>query len=475
MAELLRRWAAALGGAALLVGAAGCTEPEPEPALRGVVLIVLDTLRADRLGCYGYGRPTSPHLDRLAGRGVRFEQAVATAPWTLPSVASLLAGSYAERVYDGELRQSLVEELRAAGVRTAAFTEGAFVSESYGLGLGFDEWHEEVGAVQLRAAGAGAAAEASPEGGEGGGIERTFSRAERWLARRGTERFFLFLHSYEPHAPYTHRELAAGLDPGRLEGPFTVHHVAALAEGRLELSDGEIEYVRALYDGDVAASDRRLGRFLDELERLGLADEVAVIVTSDHGEQLDLAYPRNVFDHGHSLRDDLMRVPLLLFDPTRPAAAAVVSQQVRTLDVLPTVAELLGVALDPAAYDGRSLLPLLEGGEREGRPVILGQVKAGPLRVGLRAQGYKLIQRVGPEAGEAPALVPPPPEQQLYDLSADPGERHNLAAERPQVARLLLEMLSERHPGQGRSVSPELSHRADPALIERLESLGYLR
>jgi len=133
---------------ALALCAVGCGEAREGP--QGVILVLLDTVRADHLGCYGYERPTSPRLDRLASEGARFDQAIAAAPWTLPSVASLLSGEHPERAYTPQgLRSSVVETLRGAGVRTAAFTEGGYVSGHFGFGRGFEFWEEEQGAVQL--------------------------------------------------------------------------------------------------------------------------------------------------------------------------------------------------------------------------------------------------------------------------------------------------------------------------------------
>lgn len=434
-------------------------------APRGVILVLLDTVRADRLGCYGYARPTSPHLDALAAEGARFEQVVSAAPWTLPSVAGMLAGQYPERVYTSRLEASLVEALQGAGIATAAFTEGGFVSKHFGLDRGFDHWTEEEGPVQVFLEPG-----QRPDPHSAGGIERTFANAERWLEQHGDGPFFLLVHTYEPHTPYTHHDFTEGLDPGRVGPAFTLAQQTALAANRMTLTDAEREYVKALYDGDIASADRFVGRLLAKLDALGLADEVAVVVTSDHGEELGEHDLANSFDHGHSLFDNQVMVPLIVRDPTKSFAGRVVEAQVRTIDVLPTVVELLGVPLE-GELDGRSLLPMLTGPESEERLAIVGHTKTGFRRVGLRALGHKYIRLSNPVEGSDAAQAM----RQLYDLAADPHEQNDLAVERPQLADAFEQLLLERRPGGDRIISPEPATGADPALIERLKSLGYLQ
>jgi arylsulfatase A-like enzyme len=436
--------------------------------LQGVVLIMLDTVRADRLGCYGYEkRPTSPHLDVLSGEGVRFSQTVTTSPWTLPSVAAMLAGQYSERVFADTLASSVVESLQQAGIETAAITEGGFVSKAFAFDRGFDEWTEEEGEVQLLKRGQ----RRDPD--KQGGIDRTFAAAERWLSRRHPGRFFLFVHTYEPHTPYTNHDFTEGLDSGRVGPVFSLGHVRQVTRQEVVLTEAETEYIDALYDGDIASADRHLGRLLAKLDERGLADRVAVIVTSDHGEELGQHYPHKTGDHGHALLDTMMLVPLIIRDPGGRYSTRVIDDQVRIIDVLPTVADLLDVPVEPS-LDGRSLLPLMNGNESGERLALIGQAKAGPARVGLRSMGHKYIKSLL-VAGQRRPLFPMPPPQQLYDLAVDPQELDNLADRRPEMARTLDELLQQRHPGQNVLISPDVANDVDPELIERLKSLGYLQ
>ncbi len=435
--------------AVLLAGLLALACRAEPPPIRGVVLVVLDTLRADRLGCYGYARrPTSPRLDELARESVVFENAISHAPWTIASVASILSGFPDTRAFDGELRRSLVEELTAAGVRTAAFTEGGYFTASFGFDRGFAEFHEEHYLF-------------------GGTIERTVDAALAWLAELEEEPFFLVVHSYEAHMPYRRATFTAGLEPARFGEQFTEEAHEAVSSGALVLTPAELEWLEALYDGGVQACDREVGRLLDGMVGLGLRRETVVVVTSDHGEELaEGRFPRCAGDHGHALNEELVHVPLIVADPRRSPRR--VAAQVRSMDVLPTVLDLLGVSA-PRDVEGRSLAPFLEG-RTEARERIArgGSTEQGPDREFVRLAGLKLVRRLeAPEPGSPFEHVP---ELELFDLAADPHERHDLARDRPDVVRELLEVLESS--GPGRTIDPD-GLTVPPELAEQLRALGY--
>lgn len=426
------------------------------------MLIVLDTLRADRLSAYGNPRRTSPHLDALARKGVLFERAVSHASHTLPAFVGLLSGRYpSAEVMDGRLRSSLVERLRDAGFRTGAFTEGAFVSSYYGLDLGFEEFREEEGAVQLTVGGARV-------GRGDGGIEETFRRAEEWLRDNASSRFFLMIHTYEVHTPYRRLEYAAGLDRGRLPEKLESADVFDAARAWRTPTDTELAYIRALYDGGVAAADRHVGAFLGVLEELGLSERVLVVVTSDHGEDLGDRAPPRPGTHGHSLYDELLLVPLVIYDPLFEAAGPRVAAQVRLVDVLPTLLDRLGVREDPRS-DGRSLSPLMRGEEAGERPAYAQIVSArrGARKAALREDGHKLIRNASPEF----------PLVEIYDLVADPAEETNLSDRAsPLFKRLRKRLWRVRAPVVEAGLPNYRPEQPFPrALKERLEALGYAR
>jgi arylsulfatase A-like enzyme len=443
---------------ALLLALPGCTPARP----RNAVLIVLDTLRADRLSGYGNPRPTSPVLDALAERGVRFETVVTNTPWTLPAMAALMTGEYpSARSYQDGLQRSLVERLRASGFATAAFTEGGYVSRNFGFDRGFDVFRENA-ANPPEFAGTDAHKL----------IDTTFSEAQAWLAQHDRGRpFFLMLHTYETHTPYRRRTWSEGLEAGRLEPTYEVGYAIYANKYEMAFSDAELEYVRALYDGGVSEADRHVGELLATLSRLGLEQDTLVAVTSDHGEDLGDRKPMRPGNHGHSLYDEQMLVPLILYDPSRRYPVQSVSAQVRLVDVLVTICERLGLPPESDRH-GRSLVPLMTGDEKEDRVAYLTIPFAPFLQheshSGIRSGRFKLI--VNP-------AKPGKPRVELYDLANDAGERSNRAAADPQRLRELARELERVHAELAPLGSADFqrgSRPRDAAHEERLRSLGYV-
>jgi arylsulfatase A-like enzyme len=456
---------AAVLAALLLVP--GCTRSAPP--LDGAVLILIDTLRADHLGAYGHARPTSPEIDGLAARGALFEQTITTCSWTLPAVSSLLSGrALTAAVFDGGLRTSLVEPLRSAGLHTAAFTEGGFVSAHFGLDRGFEHFEETEGPVRLVLPGG-----SEPVGAGSGGIEHTFARAEAWLRKRPPGRFFLLVHTYEVHAPYRRTTFAAGHPRGALGETFELADVQRVRQGELTLGPTELAYLDQLYDGGVRSADDQVGQLLGVLGALGLTDRTLVVLTADHGEDLGGRDARFAGDHGHTLYEEQVRIPLIVMDPRHPEwAGRRISSPVRILDVMPTILDLLGVAR-PAGVDGRSLVPLLQGRERAERPALIrlfprGGGRARPVRTALREGGYKLVVSL-------PFFDPQEPAVALYDLRTDPGERTNLADRDAARRDAMLARLEVRSRALEAAGLPDLRGASDvpEGVRERLHSLGY--
>jgi arylsulfatase len=434
----------------------GCA-PRTDAKLDGAVVIVLDTLRADGLSAYGNPRATSPRIDAFAERSVLFERVVSAASWTLPGFAALLSGRYPTRqILDGRLEASLVEPLRDAGFRTAAFTEGGYVSKFFGMDRGFEAFSEQEGEVELRVGGLRINE-------QGGGIEATFRAAEAWLAEQRGSRFFLLVHTYEVHTPYRRLEYAAGLERGGLSETFETDDADRYATGAAPVGEVELSYLRALYDGGVAVADREVGRLLDALEATGLAGRTLVVLTSDHGEELGERTPARPGNHGHSLYDELLLVPLIVHDPRPAAPVGRVAQQVRSVDVMPTVLDLLGVTA-PEGLDGRSLAGLMRGEESGNRPAFARLQTAG-VREMVRDGSHKLIHNVFP-------IVPP---LELYDLAEDPAESKSLGKEQPERLAELGTALRELRSPIAEEGPPyyEPQQKLPAELRERLEALGY--
>ena len=393
--------------------AAGAT---PRAAITGVVIVTLDTTRADRLSPYGFMDVRMPGLERLAAEGVVFDQAMTVAPLTLPAHASLFTGLLppAHGVRDNADRPlardltTIAETLQARGFRTGAFVGSVVLQADRGLAQGFEVYRD------LEATTGGAAARQRRG-------DVVVNEAIEWLGQAAGSPFLLWTHLYDPHGPY---------DP---PDAFRKAHPDP-------------------YVGELLFADAQLARLLDALDRLALADRTLVVVVADHGEGLG---DHGEQTHGLLLYDSVLRVPLIIrMPPMRPRRSAGV---VRIIDIAPTILDVLRI--DDQGGDGVSLLPAIEGRrvDAEAYAESLYPVRTGgdPLRA-LRDARYKLID------GPQPAL---------YDLHTDPFEARNIISEKPQVARLMrtrLQLLGGSSPATvgGSPVSPELR--------QRLDALGYI-
>lgn len=452
-------------GAEALVGVAHPTllpEARAEgPAAPDVVLVSLDTVRADRLAAWGADRPTSPRLAELAGETCVFEAAVAPASWTLPSHVTVFTGWLPDRhdVIDAARRipdeapPLLAERLRRRGYRCVALTAGGFVAPELGFARGFEEYRV-VDPVDPRHL---------PEGPAHLWSKMARHRIAELIGESDrSEPLFLFVHTYAAHeyAPSDEDLRALGLDDEEIRRAREV----SLDEVRRRVRAGEEvpdDWRRALadrYDATLRAADRLAGEVADTLRAAGRWDDALFVVFSDHGEEL---FEHGGFGHAHALHEELLRVPLLLRAPG--LAPGRFAEVVSLADVFPTLAELLDL---PGAEDtdGRSLLPLLRGERPPERPALAaGGAPWSTWQHALRGRRFKLL-RIDERGGR---------KEMLYDLAAA-GESEDVAVRHPdtlrRMARLLdawLERLRSRRLGAARSALGEARRR-------ELEALGYL-
>jgi len=438
---------------AAMAGSLACRPaPERRP---DVIVYLVDTLRADHLGCYGYPRETSPEIDAFAAESVLFENAVAQSGWTRPSVTSLLTGldphsHGVQRRLDGlpESFDTLPEILRRDGYQTAAFVSSAVITSRFGFAQGFDTFEQRTKET------------IEPERPTSEWVDEA---ALGWLERRDPDRpFFLFLHTLDPHMPYRppepfRRRLAPGADlrSGELE------QVVAVRDGQRPTTARDRQDIPALYDAEIAGNDAAFGRLVRELRARGLYEPLLLVFVSDHGEEL---FDHGGWEHGATLYQELIHVPLLLKLPRGAGAGRRIGERVRQIDVLPTVLEVLGGAI-PHSIQGRSLLPLLQAPSRRPPPAFSSLDLDGRRIESAVLGNRKLIHTLAHD--RRPAGV------ELYDLAADPGETKNLAATDPGTVRGLLWLIEQR--ARAGAAPPATPVSLDPELEKQLRALGYLR
>jgi arylsulfatase A-like enzyme len=440
---------------------------------RYVILVSLDTLRADHLTCYGYSRDTSPNMDALAREGARFVNVFSAAPWTLPSHISLITGLSVVNhgVESPEFRlnpdvPTLAEMLKARDYYCAALTGGGYVSGFYGFDQGFDSFRA-VGAVT-----------------DSGAARILATNACRWIKNNRDKNLFLFLHTYQIHNPFYSREpsnrryLREGAKLDRIDmtplGYNTENRFKPVAEDlRANIID--------LYDAEIRYTDEILiGGLVAELKSLGLYDRTMIVVTSDHGEEF---YEHGAWLHTHSVYNEVTHVPLIIKFFNSRHAGMTFEAPVSGVDVMPTICGEFGIDTGPASIDGIDLAGCLgKKGDAGSRDRVLVSDLASrlmnkhiPGKIALIRYPYKFIFNM-PYAQEDLSFFssPPPPlaETELYDLPRDAGESSNLAGGRPDLVRQFRDLLKKAY--RSRKKAGARKEAISKEFEKELKSLGYL-
>ena len=423
-----------------------------------IILISLDTLRADHLGIEGYFRDTSPNIDALAKQGVYFKEAIATAPWTLPSHRAIFTGlfpSFQKAVVKKEQRpmemlppekRMLTEFLYLNGYVTQAFTAGGYVAAQWGFFRGFDRY------VEVRRKNTKNASS-------------LFPRATMWIEAQRDKKFFLFLHTFDIHAPYQQRYFLKGLDqPSKVEGAV------------------------ARYDSGIRYVDKFIGQLKEKLDELGLTENTILILTSDHGEEL---WQRdNPHSHGHTLYDDLLRIPLLFYCPSKFKPRLISGMQVQSTDIMPTILDLIGVT-PPKSVQGKSLKRYLLGRAVPKKSIAFSEVSfTGHFRQSIRMltprgkfkfiltpsmshSGYSTENNSEPEY-PFEKTIKSTAGREFYDLEKDPGELSPLLPNENQSFSQMEVELNKFFPNV--NSLPQKKNESlpiDDDLKEQLKALGY--
>ncbi len=456
-----------------------CPRSASQSSYYNVVLVSLDTLRADRVGAYGGRDRLTPNMDRIAEQGTVFERVYAAYPNTLSSHASLFSGKLPSElgVLPGRSQRipaeapMLAEVFAAAGYSTAAFTENGFVASRWGFSRGFDRYHDGTNLVN--------------DSGFAGNARETFGRAIGWLAEKSDSPVFLFIQSYEVHVPYSppRKEVRrlSRLRGHRYQGMFALSFTYAFMNafniGQDDFSVLERSQIELLYDAEVRTLDAEVGRLDQAIRDLGIEDETILVLFSDHGEEF---FEHGFLGHGNTLHEQALRVPLIVRGPKGSVQGKRIKGVAGLIDVSPTVLELSGVEAEfqndasqslaksvlDAEVDEVSRLVVSERVQREspcprdGEPPVTSNCEV--MSVSLRDGAYTYILDQG--SGEA----------KLFHVASDPSESRNLADQATEMANHYSQLVAE----LPRHHSPRPPNPADPQISEELErnlrALGYV-
>jgi len=412
-----------------------------------VILVSFDALQAKHVHSLGYPRETTPAIDAVAGTGFSFANNISVSSWTVPSTMTWFTGVFPSEhkllnkysLYEPPAEvfanlkklaphlKTLAELLRESGYATAGFTGDAGVSGLFGYDQGFDVYADDR---------------------KFGGLDYSAPHALEWIKENRHRKFFVFLHGYDAHGQcvpsqgYDYRYVDPGYDY-RYRG--TKKEQEALREeglrnGAVELREDDVRFWRAVYDEKINRADERFKLFLDEIAGLGLMKNTLLVLTSDHGTEV---FEHRRFDHGFSLYDELIHVPLIIKVPGQ-VTGKVLREQTSSIDIMPTILDLLDIDLPETAegqLSGRSLVGALEGRERKEDVYVETDYRRYTYKRALRSHdGWKFIHTM--ETGES----------ELYDLRHDPSESRNLVAEEPRIAYELEQKLFRHLKSTGQDV-----------------------
>jgi len=421
-----------------------------------VIIFLVDALRADRLGCYGYDKPTSPHIDEFARASELFRRAYAPASWTRASVASLFTGLGSPRSggvgRNDFLRHdipTLAEALSKAGYYTIGFVSNGNIASELGFGRGFNRYiylPEKLDRIDIYPSSQEILEAAMPQ------------------LEAAPEPFFAYIHVIDPHAPYAPApEFATKFIPnGAKPTAGTMDALKRFIWRNPPAYDSEVAFISGLYDGEVATTDKWFGGFLEWLDRRSLADHTVVIFTADHGEEF---YDHHGLGHGGTLYNELLRIPLII---RYPGVTPRGNDSLASLsDIMPTILALTGASPD-ISLQGIDLR-LLDNGGNLSRPIYSYERLDKVEKESIIVWPYKLIHNINKTNQWGETVL----EYELYNIETDPGERTSLLNQKPITRRALLDMLKEARHKNAPEIKPPPPAAIPPDLKKRLQAIGY--
>ena len=468
-----------LGLLLVLLGVVGCGSSAPIPP-KNVIVISVDTLRADHMSLYGYPRTTTPNLDRFAKTGVTFDRARAQWPKTVPSMVSMFTGrlphvtgvmfaSRGQYVSDDELL--LAEVAQQQGLNTGAVVSNAVLGAATNFGQGFETYTETYKLLR---------------GDLGHRADTVTAQAERWLRTQTSDRpFLLWVHYVDPHATYQppaeyaepyFRDEYYDPTPLRLnDEDGNLHGGVAGRFWRRNGGQRELGWYVANYDGEIAYTDAQVGRLLDSAEEMGFMSDSLIVFTADHGESL--GEHNFFFEHGQHPYNATAWVPLVVYWPGVPEPGLRVTYPVGLVNLLPSVVDLMDWDLDGEPLSAASFVPVLRGEQDRVDDYVVVESGATALRPdeflrSIEDARWKLIHI----PAERPRRGMQRIEFELYETRIDPMETNNIVDEHPDLTELMKQVLAERlaDAGQGNTGSGQTPRYSEEE-IENLRTLGYIR
>jgi arylsulfatase A-like enzyme len=426
-----------------------------------VLVVSLDSVGAAHLGCYGYGRSTSPNIDRLAEKGIVFENVRTQANWTKPALASLLTSLYpsvhrtdsqgetGDRVDDSARQKANVldnrfrtaaQDFHEAGYATAGVSDGGYTHSFFGFARGFDYYENR-----------------------GGGLKPCTYRLLRWILQRPEAPFFAWIHAWDAHFPYMDRppynRMFVNHRSNLVLNSATRHEIN---KGQRLVANAELEFQKGLFDGAINYLDKQVGSLLHELERLDLLANTIVVITADHGEAF---MEHQLVEHTECLYDEVLRVPLIFLGPGLKGGRRI-RTQARSIDIMPTVLDMCGLT-PKVEIQGVSLMPWITG-QRSDDLLAASETERGGGQIALCDGRFKAIVKRSDDRME------------IYDLEQDPGEKLDLASARADLRGIMEGQLvswecqakgcAQRYWQEATEQSVELNAE----VVGRLTDLGYL-
>ena len=421
------------------------------PGRYNVVILSVETERADHYGCYGYGRRTTPFADSVAGQGIVFDNFFATRSSTWPSLTSMLTSLYPVSSgvrHNGDLPSPGIPTL-ADYLKDNGYLTSAFISNFYDPGNSFDQ--------RIR-----------------GHDNKIGRKAYVWLEQYSGEPFFMWMHFKAPHYPYTPpKDFDVFTDSG-YDGVFDGSKMSldSITLNSVEITDADLNNIISLYDGEVLLADKYISLMCRQIERLGLNNSTILVITSDHGEDL---YQRNFyFYHSASIYDSTLHVPLIIRLPGSAFAGKRVKRIVENIDLAPTILELLGLPI-PSGLHGESMVPIImkdSGQDDSGFAIAERKYKTSNILT-IRTDRWRYIynpDNVHPRSITKEYKYRIDTEE-LYDIRKDPMEQNNVVKDHPDVAAGLREKLLANYPAEK---NDQKTIRADKETMKRLKAMGYM-